>query len=93
MTASDLFMRCVKVKVLLRVCYDGSSTWTMKELARSSGSSILVNLVPVVYQRLSDLIQSRFLVVIFIFLVASQFLCGPPISRGERLIPAAVTEF
>jgi hypothetical protein len=57
-----------------------------------SGSGVLIDLVPIVYQRPPDAILPCFLVIIFILLVTDHFLGCPPISGRERLVPAAVTE-
>jgi hypothetical protein len=58
----------------------------------ASKSGLLVDLVPAVYQRLSDRVQPRLLVVIFIRLITDYVLCRPSIAWGKWLIPAGEAE-
>lgn len=58
-----------------------------------SGPGLLVDPVPVVYQRSSDSVQPCLFVMIFMPLITNYFLRRPSITGSERLVPAAVAEF
>lgn len=57
----------------------------------ASVSGIPVDLAPAAYQRLLYLVQSRFLVVVFI-IITDDFFRRPPVTGGKRLIPAVEAE-
>lgn len=57
-----------------------------------SDSGFVVDLTPIMEQRLSDIVQPRLFVAVFALLVTDHLLCRHPIAGGERLIPAVVTE-
>ena len=75
---------------LKRSTFNSSS---VDQAQASLGSGILFDLVPAVYQRLPDFFQPRLLIVILVRLVADYFFCRPPVTGGERLIPAVEAEF